>query len=61
MYLWRGLKVINNLKKEFYKNCHFCGKIVTKDRWIDKIKAEKNNARPLCKKCSQDADDGYGL
>jgi len=53
--------VINNLKKEFYKNCHFCGKIVTKDRWIDKIKAEKNNARPLCKKCSQDADDGYGL
>ena len=53
----KGNGVLPCVKRSYYKNCAWCGKITTKDRWIEKNEAnDKKNARPLCYKCGLDAD-----
>jgi hypothetical protein len=42
---------IFSVKRSYYKNCAWCGKITTKDRWVEKNETnDKRNTRPLCYK-----------
>lgn len=37
----------------YFKNCGGCGKITTRDRWIQKTERNlKDHYRPICKKCA---------
>lgn len=43
---------IGSAGRSYFKNCGGCGKITTKDRWIEKTERNiKVHRRPMCKKC----------